>query len=84
MISTKVVVNSNGTQNILSNSSGNKGICIYYEDNKLEVRFGNGKTWIWLDPVEIDINKKYDIPEREVDGFYDSLELVMSKSISNQ
>ena len=30
MISTKVVVNSNGTQDILDNSSGYKGIDIYY------------------------------------------------------
>ena len=61
MISTKVVVNSNGTQFILSNYSNYKGIRIYYEDNKLEVLFGNGKTYIPLDPVEIEINKKYDI-----------------------
>ena len=51
MISTKVVVNSNGTQNILSNLSNHKGIEIYYEDNKLGVLFGNGKTYINLDPV---------------------------------
>ena len=51
MISTKVVVNSNGTQYIFSNSSGCKGIGIYYENNKLKVYFGNGKTWINLDPV---------------------------------
>ena len=51
MISTKVVVNSNGTQNILCNSSGNKGIDIYYDDNKLKVYFGNGKDYIDLDPV---------------------------------
>ena len=51
MISTKVVVNSNGTQNILSNYTGDKGIEIYFKDNKLEVYFGNGKTWIRLDEV---------------------------------
>ena len=51
MISTKVVVNSNGTQIILDNYSNYKGIRIYYEDNKLRVYFGNGKTWIHLDPV---------------------------------
>ena len=61
MISTKVVVNSNGTQNILDNLSGCKGIHIYYQDNKLIVLFGNGKTWIYLPEVEIEINKKYDI-----------------------
>ena len=51
MISTKVVVNSNGTQIILSNYSGNKGIRIYFEDSKLKVSFGNGKTCIHFDPV---------------------------------
>ena len=51
MISTKVVVNSNGTQIILSNYTGDKGIEIYFKDNRLRVTFGNGKTWINLDPV---------------------------------
>ena len=37
MISTKVVVNSNGTQDILSNYSEHKGIDIYFEDNELGV-----------------------------------------------
>ena len=51
MISTKVVVNSNGTQFILDNRSGYKGIDIYFDDNRLKVGFGNGKDYIRLDPV---------------------------------
>ena len=51
MISTKVVVNSNGTQNILSNYTGDKGIEIYFTDNELGVYFGNGKAWISLPEV---------------------------------
>ena len=51
MFHIKEATNSNGTQWILSNALGCKGIEIYFINNKLIVGFGDGEDYIYLPGV---------------------------------